>query len=71
MNIYSQNKGCRKNIYAKQDDVACVRQNIMMCFHACQLQRIALKIHQERGVSCFVQDQIGSQEEMQEMHWTR
>lgn len=28
-----------KNIYAKQDDVACVKQNIMMFFHAYQLQR--------------------------------
>lgn len=55
-----------KNIYAKQDDVACVKQNIMMCFHAYQLQRTNLKMQQERSFSYFAQDQMYSQEEI---HW--
>lgn len=54
----------QKNIYTKQDDVACVKQNIIMCFHACQLQRMALKTHQERNISLFVHDQKCSQEEV-------
>lgn len=66
MNIYSQNKEETKNIYAKQDNVVCVKQNIVMCFHAYQLQKIALIIHQKRSIVCFVQDQMCSQEKM---HW--
>lgn len=50
----------------EQDVVVCIKQNTLTYFHAYQLQGMALKIHQERSISHFVQDQMCSQEEV---HW--